>query len=70
MPEIFNWLQENGNVEQMEMYKTFNCGVGMVLVVAYEDLQTAINTLNESGESAWHIGEIKDQTDGSQVSFY
>ncbi|MFT6733146.1 MAG: phosphoribosylformylglycinamidine cyclo-ligase [Polaribacter sp.] len=70
MPEIFNWLQKNGNVEQMEMYKTFNCGVGMVLVIANEDLENALNLLNELGETAWHIGQIKQQTDGQQVSFY
>ena len=70
MPEIFNWLKENGNVELMEMYKTFNCGVGMVLVVSSEELNTALSILNKLGEKAWHIGKIEEQSDGEQVSFY
>ncbi len=70
MPKIFNWLQKKGNVEQMEMYRTFNCGVGMVLVVAQENLEKSLNLLNGLGETAWHIGQIKDQTNDKQVSFY
>lgn len=70
MPAIFNWLQEKGNVKQMEMYRTFNCGVGMVLVVGEDELEKAINLLKKLGENAWHIGQIKEQTDGQQVSFY
>ncbi|PCI73314.1 MAG: phosphoribosylformylglycinamidine cyclo-ligase [Gammaproteobacteria bacterium] len=69
-PAIFNWLQEKGNVKQMEMYRTFNCGVGMVLVVGEDELDKAINLLKKLGENAWHIGQIKEQTDGQQVSFY
>ncbi|MCW8878098.1 MAG: phosphoribosylformylglycinamidine cyclo-ligase [Kangiellaceae bacterium] len=69
IPEIFNWLQTNGNVEQMEMYRTFNCGVGMVIVVSQENLEKAINILNELGEDAWHLGEIVESKDNSQVSF-
>ncbi|MDH5257717.1 MAG: phosphoribosylformylglycinamidine cyclo-ligase [Gammaproteobacteria bacterium] len=59
MPEIFQWLQTNGNVEAQEMYRTFNCGVGMVLCVSQEDKNTAIKLLNESGEQAFLIGEIE-----------
>ncbi len=70
MPAIFNWLQEKGNVKQMEMYRTFNCGVGMVLVVGEEELDKALILLKQLGENAWHIGQIKEQTDGQQVSFY
>ncbi len=58
MPQVFNWLQENGNVEQQEMYRTFNCGVGMVLVVNAEDADSAIEQLNAAGEKAWRLGEI------------
>ncbi len=70
MPAIFNWLQEKGNVKQMEMYRTFNCGVGMVLVVGEDELEKALSLLKQLGEDAWHIGQIKEQTDGQQVSFY
>ena len=69
MPEIFQWLKTKGNVELMEMYRTFNCGVGMVIVVAAEDLTKALNLLTESGENAWHIGEIINAEGDKQVSF-
>ncbi len=68
-PEIFNWLQQNGNVEDNEMYKTFNCGVGMVLVVSAEELQLALDVLKNSGEDAWHLGEIIESNNDAQVSF-
>jgi len=58
MPEIFNWLQEKGNVEQEEMYRTFNCGIGMIVVVPSNQLEQALATLKDSGENAWHVGDI------------
>ena len=58
MPEIFNWLQEKGNVEQEEMYRTFNCGIGMIVVVPNNQLEQALVTLKDSGENAWHVGDI------------
>ncbi len=69
IPEIFNWLQENGNVEKSEMYRTFNCGVGMVIVVSSEDLGEALAALNGAGEEAWHLGEIVESSNDEQVSF-
>ncbi len=69
MPTVFNWLQENGNVEPMEMYRTFNCGVGMVLVVSEDQLDTALSILKDCGEDAWHIGQIVEAEDDNQVSF-
>ena len=61
MPEIFNWLQTQGNVTEDEMLRTFNCGVGMVLVVAQEHLDLAIKELAAAGEVAWRIGQIDQQ---------
>lgn len=57
-PEVFQWLQSNGNVELNEMYRTFNCGVGMVLCVAGEDVEATLVSLRESGHDAWQIGKI------------
>jgi phosphoribosylformylglycinamidine cyclo-ligase len=68
-PAIFNWLQQNGNVKSNEMYKTFNCGVGMVLVVSNDELSDAIALLQDCGESAWHLGEIVESSNEQQVSF-
>ena len=55
---VFDWLAEIGNIETAEMRRTFNCGVGMVAIVAAADAPAAIRLLNEQGESAWEIGRI------------
>ena len=57
-PQIFQWLQEQGNVDSREMYRTFNCGVGMVICVAPEDKATALAELDAAGHKAWEIGRI------------
>lgn len=67
MPEIFKWLQANGNVEATEMYRTFNCGVGMVLVVPSEQAADVINFFNSQGEQAFQIGEIAAGREGEAV---
>ena len=58
-PSVFNWLQTAGNVSQHEMYRTFNCGVGMVIALPAAEADKAIALLNEKGENAWKIGYIK-----------
>ncbi|MDP5207755.1 phosphoribosylformylglycinamidine cyclo-ligase, partial [Alishewanella sp. SMS9] len=58
-PAIFNWLQQQGNISRHEMYRTFNCGVGMLVVVPTAELPTALATLQQAGETAWHLGEIQ-----------
>ncbi|MFT6051002.1 MAG: phosphoribosylformylglycinamidine cyclo-ligase [Halioglobus sp.] len=57
-PDVFQWLQQEGNVEIQEMYRTFNCGVGMVICVAKEDVEAALRKLNESNLTAWQIGQV------------
>ena len=59
-PEIFNWLQEKGNIDQTEMYRTFNCGIGMVLIVENDQAQAVISRLSELGEQAFQIGQIEE----------
>ncbi|WP_410955480.1 phosphoribosylformylglycinamidine cyclo-ligase [Raoultella planticola] len=58
-PEVFNWLQQAGNVSSHEMYRTFNCGVGMVIALPADVADSAIALLSEKGENAWKIGYIK-----------
>ncbi|WP_404653277.1 phosphoribosylformylglycinamidine cyclo-ligase [Raoultella terrigena] len=58
-PEVFKWLQTAGNVSSHEMYRTFNCGVGMVIALPPEAVDSALALLNEKGENAWKIGNIK-----------
>ncbi|MDX1252860.1 MAG: phosphoribosylformylglycinamidine cyclo-ligase [Gammaproteobacteria bacterium] len=58
-PPVFDWLQQHGNIADQEMYRTFNCGIGMVVCVADNDAGTALNILKSQGETAWRIGSIE-----------
>ena len=55
---VFDWLAETGRIAINEMRRTFNCGVGMTVVVAQEDAAKAVMSLNQTGETAWLMGEI------------
>ena len=68
VPEIFKMIQELGQIEEREMYKTFNMGIGMVLAVAKEDLEKTLANLKESGEAAFHIGDVIQETPRSKES--
>ena len=59
-PALFHWLQETGSVSTAEMYRTFNCGIGMVLVVDAVEAEKTLGILRATGESAWHIGTIRE----------
>lgn len=63
-PAIFNWLQEKGNISRYEMYRTFNCGVGMVIALPEKEVETAIALLEQVGEKAWVIGKIAPLGEG------
>jgi len=58
-PAIFDWLQTQGNVAESEMLRTFNCGIGMMVVVPADQAEAAIESLNASGETAMEIGVIE-----------
>jgi len=66
LPEIFQWLQAEGNIDITEMYRILNCGVGMVVVVPETKSQLTIDHLNICGEKAWLIGEVV-KANGKQV---
>ncbi len=66
LPEIFQFLQDAGNIELTEMYRVFNCGVGMVLILSAKESADAIKHLEAQGEKAWLIGEII-KNNGEQV---
>ena len=66
LPGVFQWLQSAGNVESREMYRTFNCGVGMVICVPADTKDQALAALKASGESAWIIGHVADALDGEE----
>jgi phosphoribosylformylglycinamidine cyclo-ligase len=58
-PPIFAWLQEHGKVADDEMARTFNCGIGMVVIVAKENAEAALAQLTAAGETVFTIGEIR-----------
>ena len=57
-PAIFQWLQQQGGVADTEMWRTFNCGVGLVVCVAAADAEQAMAILREVGETVWPLGHI------------
>ncbi|MDN5499998.1 MAG: phosphoribosylformylglycinamidine cyclo-ligase [Shewanella sp.] len=57
-PAVFNWLMENGNIAEYEMYRTFNCGVGMIVALPADKVDAALALLAVQGEQAWLIGAI------------
>jgi phosphoribosylformylglycinamidine cyclo-ligase len=58
-PQLFTWLQENGNVAEAEMHRVFNCGIGMVVCVAREHVAAALVLLKSQGELAYEIGFVE-----------
>jgi len=58
-PPIFHWLQQQGRVSDSEMHRTFNCGIGMVVVVPAEQQQALMATLQQNGETCYDLGSIE-----------
>ena len=63
-PSLFDWLQREGNVAEAEMHRVFNCGIGMVIVVADSEAEAALAFLREAGETAYRIGRIESRPSG------
>ncbi len=66
LPPVFEWLKTEGNIDDKEMYRTFNCGVGMVICVAENNKQAAIDSLLAAGETAWEIGKAVLKQEGAE----
>jgi phosphoribosylformylglycinamidine cyclo-ligase len=64
MPPLFAWLQQEGNVAEHEMHRTFNCGIGLAVIVASEHADAAISHLQACGETVWRIGTIEKRAAG------
>ena len=69
-PLLFDWLQKAGNVEPEEMLRTFNCGIGLAVVVAAADAAAAMAQLQAGGETVWQIGEIVARPAGAEQVIY
>lgn len=64
LPPLFQWLQQEGQVADTEMHRVFNCGIGMVIVVAADQAAAITATLQEQGETVFDLGQIVRQEDG------
>jgi phosphoribosylformylglycinamidine cyclo-ligase len=65
--ELFAWLQATAGIDDTEMNRTFNNGIGMVVVIAPDQAQACAQTLRAAGEQVFHIGRITPQGEGAQV---
>ncbi len=65
MPPVFGWIAKEGNVEDMELLRTFNCGCGMIIVVPDAQKDAALTLLNEAGETASLLGELTERKDAA-----
>ncbi|MET0498223.1 MAG: phosphoribosylformylglycinamidine cyclo-ligase [Steroidobacteraceae bacterium] len=63
-PDVFDWLQKVGNITPAEMHRTFNCGIGMTVIVGAEHADKALKTLRDAGEQPVIIGEVRRGNDG------
>jgi len=65
LPKLFQWLQEKGGVQDAEMHRVFNCGVGMVVIVSASDAAAAKAQLESTGETVYQLGEIVSRPAGA-----
>jgi len=66
LPSVFKWLQANGQIDQMEMLRTFNCGVGMAIVVSEDIAEIVREALDTAGESVYRIGRVTEMPDNTE----
>jgi phosphoribosylformylglycinamidine cyclo-ligase len=65
-PAVFDWLQQGGNIDEHEMHRTLNCGVGMVICVPADTAASALSFLNNNGEDAFVLGTIEESKAGEE----
>ena len=66
LPPVFQWLQAGGNIEETEMLRTFNCGIGMILVVDRAAASSTLEALAAQGVTGWELGRISEEIAGVQ----
>jgi phosphoribosylformylglycinamidine cyclo-ligase len=69
MPEIFKWLQDTGDIKEADMFRIFNCGIGMVLIVDHESAQEIQDKITEKGYKSFVIGSVQEKSSDKLVTF-
>jgi len=69
MPEIFKWLKDIGNIKEADMFRIFNCGIGMVLIVDPENAQEIQDRVSEEGYKSFVIGSVQEKSSDELVTF-
>jgi len=69
MPEVFKWLQAQGSISDGDMYRIFNCGIGMTLIVDQSLKQEAMDCVNKSGYEAFYLGNVHDRDTDTPVTY-
>ncbi|MCK5546772.1 MAG: phosphoribosylformylglycinamidine cyclo-ligase, partial [Rhodospirillaceae bacterium] len=64
LPGVFSWLQNSGNIAPNEMARTFNCGIGMVLIVSADKADEIKSVLEKEGETVFTVGHIIKRNNG------
>ncbi|HSC97131.1 MAG TPA: phosphoribosylformylglycinamidine cyclo-ligase [Burkholderiales bacterium] len=68
LPPLFQWLQAQGNIADEELYRVFNCGIGLVAIVAPADAARAVRVLSAAGETVWRLGRVERRArNGAQL---
>jgi phosphoribosylformylglycinamidine cyclo-ligase len=70
VPAVFSWLAKTGGVEATEMLRTFNCGIGMIVVVAAENVAAVTSALEAEGEAVVTLGRMVGRVDGAAGTIY
>jgi phosphoribosylformylglycinamidine cyclo-ligase len=65
---VFEWLQQQGRVPDAEMYRVFNCGIGMTIQLRSDDVDKAIGLLRDAGQEALVIGEVRSGSRGVVIA--
>ncbi|VAW06193.1 Phosphoribosylformylglycinamidine cyclo-ligase [hydrothermal vent metagenome] len=68
LPEVFNWLRETGNMTPLEMARTFNCGIGLVVVVRAEGADEVRRIFQQNGEVVYNLGQVVERADNAPAT--
>ncbi len=68
VPSVFGWIASTGGIGEGEMARTFNCGIGGVMVVSEGDVDTVLEAVRNGGETVWHVGRVVDLVQGKIIT--